>query len=95
MSSLEEEEVKEFKRVLEEELCAVGTYEVEDAWSTFKEALREAQKYLLPATESEEKVRVTNEVREVSKRKQEAWMRWVKSPNSSNLEEYQELKVLS
>ena len=34
------------------------------------------------------------EVQDVSKKK-EAWMRWVKSPNSSSLEEYRELKVLS
>ena len=62
MSSLGEEEVEEFKRVLEEELGDVGTDEVEDVWGTFKEALREAQKCLPLATQREEKDWVTDEV---------------------------------
>ena len=42
--------MEKFKRVLDEELGDVGTDEVEDAWGTFKEALREAQKCLPLAT---------------------------------------------
>ena len=39
---------------------------------------------------------MTDEVCEVLKKKQEAWMRWVKSPGCGDLKrEYQELKVLS
>ena len=57
--------------------------------------MREVHNCLPLATQREEKDWVLNEVWEVSKKKPEAWMRCVKSPNSSNLEEYGELKVLS
>ena len=88
--------MEEFRRVLAEELPDANlTNSVEEIWIRFKEALRKTRSCLPLVTESEEKDWVTDEVREVSRRKQEAWMRWVKSPSSSHLEEYQELKVLS
>ena len=65
--------MEEFKRVLEEELSAVPTDDVVDAWVTFQEVLGEAQKCLPLATERGEKDWVTDEVQEVSKKKQEAW----------------------
>ena len=68
MSSLGKDEVEEFKMALEEELGAVPTDDVEDAWGMFKEALREPQICLTLATDIENKDWMTDEVREVSKK---------------------------
>ena len=70
MTKLEEKEVEEFRRVFAEELGAGPADGVEEVWSTFKEALKEAQSCLPHAIEREEKNWVTEEVREVSKKKE-------------------------
>ena len=69
---------------------------MEEVWSTFKGALKVAQDSLPLVIRREEMDWVNDEVREVSRKKQEAWKRWVKSPESERLKgEYQQLKMMS
>ena len=90
------EQVDTFRKVLTEELKQDPTGEVEKDWNTFKDSLHKAQSCLPTVPLKEEKDWVTDEVREMSRKKQEAWMRWSKSPdNSSFKEQYMRLKDLS
>lgn len=82
---LEDQQVEEFRRVLAGELEANPTGDVEEDWCTFKDSLKKAQCCLPLAIENEESDWVTDEVREVSRKKQEAWMRCVKSPDNVSL----------
>lgn len=69
---------------------------MEEDWYTFKDSLKKAQCCLPLAPEKEEGVWVTDEVREVSRKKQEAWMRYMKSAEIDTLkQEYQKWKVQS
>ena len=69
---------------------------MEEDWCTFTDSLKKAQCCLPLAPEKEEGDWVTDEVREVSRKKQEAWMRCVKSPGNVSLkQEYQKWKVQS
>ena len=93
---LEEHQVQEFARVLEEGLECCTASSIEQSWSEFKDTINEAQKTLPLVPEKEEKDWVTEKVREVSRMKQEAWMRWVKKPGDVLLKaQYQQLKAQS
>ena len=87
MKTFEEEEMEKFRRVFAEELGDCSTKGGKEVWITFKEALRKAENCLPLATEIEEKDWMTDKVQVVSRKKQEAWMRWVKSPKSSSWKE--------
>ena len=93
---LEDQQVEEFRKVLAGELEAEPKGDVEEDWCTFADSLKKAQCCLPLAPEKEEGDWVTDEVREVSRKKQEAWMRCVKSPGNVSLkQEYQKWKVQS
>ena len=65
-------------------------------WGTFKKALCKVQSGSPLVASLEEKDWVIDEVSEVSKKKQEVWMRLVKFPSDGESKRaYQELKVLS
>ena len=90
---LEDQQVQEFRVKLVEELAAGPKGGVEEAWGTLKESLRFAQSCLPLVSEKAEEDWVTDEVREVARKKQEAWMRWMKSPDDESLRQrYQLLK---
>ena len=93
---LEEHQVQGFASVLEEALESCTTTTVEQSWREFKDAINEAQKSLPLGPEKEENDWVTEKVREVSRMKQEAWLRWVKKPGDTILKaQYQQLKTQS
>ena len=85
-------------RVLEEGLESHTTESSEQSWSAFKKAITEAQKELhVPLVpEKEERDWVTERVRETSRMKQEAWLKWAKKSDDSLLKaQYQQLKAQS
>ena len=93
---LEDQQVEEFRKVLGGEFEAEPKGDVEDDWCTFTGSLKKAQCCLPVAPEKEEGDWVTDEVREVSRKKQEAWMRCLKSPGNDSLkQEYQKWRVQS
>ena len=59
--------------------------DVDMVWHKFKGALKTAQSCLPLIPEREESDWMTDEVRKVSQEKQEAWMRWIKSPGNDTL----------
>ena len=86
----------EFRKRLAEGLASGPKGDVEEDWCTFKESLQSAQRCLPLISEREDEDWVTDELREVAKKKQEAWMRWVKSSHVENLkQEYRRLKLQS
>ena len=92
-SYLEDQQVLEFRTKLSEGLAAGPKGDVEEAWDTFKESLKSAQSCLPIVSEKVEEDWVTDEVCEVARKKQEAWMRWMKFPDDETLrQEYQQLK---
>ena len=74
--------------------CSTGS--IEQSWREFKDSINEAQKMLPLVREKDARDWVTVKVREASRMKQEAWMRWVKKPGDTLLKvRYQQLKVQS
>ena len=93
---LEDEEVKEFRRTLADELGKDPMGDVDMVWCNFKGALKTPQSCLPLIPAREESDWMTDEVRKVSQEKQEVWMRWIKSPGNDTLkQEYQRFKVQS
>ena len=69
---------------------------IEQSWRVFKDAINEAQKTLPSVTERKERDWVTEKVQEVSRMKQEAWLRWARKPGDVLLKaQYQQLKAQS
>ena len=69
---------------------------LEEVWSTLTGALREARQHLPLVPEGREKGWVMDKVREASRKKQEDWLRWVKSPGCDRLKRvYEDMKLLS
>ena len=93
---LEEDHVQEFVRVMEEGLESCSTGNIEQSWREFKDTINEAQKMLPLVPEKDERDWVTENVREASRMKQVAWMRWAKKPGDALLKvQYQHLKAQS
>ena len=93
---LEDQQVVEFRKVLAERLAAGSKCDVAEAWAALKEGLKSAQSCLPLVAEGVNDDWVTDEVRDVARKKHEAWMRWQKSPDNEALRlEYQQLKVQS
>ena len=93
---LNDAEVAEFQKALAESLATAPNGDVSKDWVTFKEGLESAQSCLPLVAEGVNEDWVTDEVREVPKKKQEAWMMWQRSPGRDALRlEYQQLKVQS
>ena len=92
---LEEDHVQEFARVMEGGLESCSTVSIEQSWREFKDTINEAQ-ILLLVPEKDERDWVMEKVREASRIKQEAWMRWEKKPGDALLKvRYQHLKAQS
>ena len=72
---LNDAEVAEFQKVLAESLATAPNGDVSEDWVTFKEGLESAQSCLPLVPEGVNEDWVTDEVCEVAKKKQEAWMR--------------------
>ena len=90
---LQQQQVQQFQRVLEEGWKTQGSGDVEQAWSEFKTALLEVQSTLPLTPEEDSGDWVTEGVHDVARRKQEAWLRWTKNPDNTILKEsYQQLK---
>ena len=93
---LEGHQVFEFRSLLTERIAAVPKGDVEEAWSTLKDSLLSAQSNLPVVSEKVEEDWVTDAVREASKQKREAWMRWQKFPGDDALRlHYHQLKAQS
>ena len=93
---LEEQQVLDFRASLAGQLESGLNGNVEEAWHPFKESLKSALECLPLVPERVEEDWVTDAVREVARKEQEAWMRWQKSPESECLkQQYNMLKVQS
>ena len=93
---LEDQQVVEFQRVLSESLADGPKRDVEETSCSFKEGVRSAQSCLPLISETANEDWVTDEVHDVARRKQEAWIRWQKSPDNEDLGQgYQQLNKLS
>ena len=77
---LEDQEVEEFRNALAEEHGIGPAGGIKEVWGTFKMALGKAQSSLLHVSKREESDWMTEEMHEVSRKKQEASMRLVKTP---------------
>ena len=85
--------MQKFARVMKEGLESCSTGSIEQSWREFKDSINEAQKMLPLVPDKDERDRVTEKVREASRMKQEAWMRWAKKPGDTLLKvQYQQLK---
>ena len=82
---LQDSNVQEFARVLEEKLEFHTTCSIEESWSEFKKSIIEAQKELPLVLEKEERDLEMKRVREESRMKQEAWLKWAKKPDDTLL----------
>ena len=93
---LQDSHVQEFARVLEEKLDFHTTCRIEESWSEFKKSIIEAQKELPLVPEKEERDLEMKRVREESRMKQEAWLKWAKKPDDTLLKaQNQQLKAES
>ena len=94
---LSNQQVCNFLSELEDKLTTGPKDNVEEDWSTFKEGLTSAQNCLPFISEkADDPDWVTDAVREVARKKKEAWMQWQKSPGNESLrQQYQLLKVQS
>ena len=75
---LEDQQMVEFQRLLNESLAAGPKSDVEEAWCSFKEGIRSAQSCLPLISETADEDWVTDEARDGARRKKEGWMRWQK-----------------
>lgn len=93
---LEKQQVLDSRTLLAGQLESGPSGNVEEAWRNFKYSLMSAQECLPLIPERVEEDWMTDAVREVARKKQEAWMRWPKSPDSECLrQQYLLLKVQS
>ena len=96
---LKRKEIQEYQQVLGEACNKVNGERrcVESLWQELQSAVNSAQKTLPMAPDKSEADWVTEELKELSKKKQKACMRWKKTPNADPQlrVEYQRLKALT